>query len=43
MWSIFSYIGKIDPVPKLLKGLRRLEYPGYYSSGIALLNEKKIN
>ena len=41
MCGIVSYIGKKDPVPILLKGLRRLEYRGYDSSGIALLNTHK--
>ena len=43
MCGIVSYIGKKDPVPILLKGLRRLEYRGYDSSGIALLNEKTLH
>ena len=42
MCGIVSYIGKKDPVPILLKGLRRLEYRGYDSSGIALLNSQKL-
>ena len=42
MCGIVNYIGKKDPVPILLKGLRRLEYRGYDSSGIALLNSQKL-
>ena len=42
MCGIVSYIGKKDPVPILLKGLRRLEYRGYDSAGVALLNSKKL-
>ena len=39
MFGIVSNIGPKDTVPILLKGLRRLEYPGYDSAGIALLNK----
>tara|TARA_B100000287_G_scaffold56531_1_gene49655 strand:- start:78 stop:1925 length:1848 start_codon:yes stop_codon:yes gene_type:complete len=42
MCGIVSYIGPKDPIPILLKGLRRLEYRGYDSAGIALLNEKEL-
>ena len=38
MCGIVSYIGKKDPVPILIKGLRRLEYRGYDSAGLALLD-----
>ncbi|SVB23990.1 uncharacterized protein METZ01_LOCUS176844, partial [marine metagenome] len=41
--GIVSYIGKSDPVPILLKGLKRLEYRGYDSSGIAVLDEGNLN
>jgi len=41
--GIVSYIGKSDPVPILLKGLKRLEYRGYDSSGIAMLDEDNLN
>jgi len=41
--GIVSYIGKSDPVPILLKGLKRLEYRGYDSSGIAMLEEDNLN
>ena len=43
MCGIVSYIGKSDPVPILLKGLKRLEYRGYDSSGIAMLEEENLN
>ena len=43
MCGIVSYIGKSDPVPILLKGLKRLEYRGYDSSGIAMLDEDNLN
>ena len=42
MCGITGYIGHRDSVPELLKGLRRLEYRGYDSAGIALLQDNKI-
>lgn len=38
MCGIIGYIGKADAVPILLEGLRRLEYRGYDSAGVAVLN-----
>jgi glucosamine--fructose-6-phosphate aminotransferase (isomerizing) len=38
MCGIVGYIGWQDAAPLLLKGLKRLEYRGYDSAGIALLN-----
>lgn len=38
MCGIVAYVGKKDAYPILLKGLKRLEYRGYDSSGVALLN-----
>lgn len=38
MCGIVAYIGKRDAYPIILKGLKRLEYRGYDSSGVALLN-----
>ncbi len=38
MCGIVGYIGWQDAAPMLLKGLKRLEYRGYDSAGIALLN-----
>ena len=43
MCGIVSYIGNQDPVPILIKGLRRLEYRGYDSAGLALLDGKNLN
>jgi glucosamine--fructose-6-phosphate aminotransferase (isomerizing) len=40
MCGIVGYIGENDATPFLLKGLKRLEYRGYDSSGIAVLGEK---
>ena len=39
MCGIVGYIGKKDAYPILIKGLRRLEYRGYDSAGVALINE----
>jgi glucosamine--fructose-6-phosphate aminotransferase (isomerizing) len=38
MCGIVGYIGSKDAFPILIKGLKRLEYRGYDSAGIALLN-----
>jgi len=37
MCGIVGYIGPKDPVPVLVDGLRRLEYRGYDSAGIAVV------
>jgi glucosamine--fructose-6-phosphate aminotransferase (isomerizing) len=38
MCGIFGYVGRKEAVPILLKGLARLEYRGYDSAGIAVLD-----
>jgi glucosamine--fructose-6-phosphate aminotransferase (isomerizing) len=38
MCGIVAYIGSREAYPVILKGLKRLEYRGYDSSGVALLN-----
>jgi len=43
MCGIVAYIGHKQAYPIILKGLKRLEYRGYDSAGIALLNEGSIN
>jgi glucosamine--fructose-6-phosphate aminotransferase (isomerizing) len=41
MCGIVAYIGHREAYPIVVKGLKRLEYRGYDSAGVALLNEKK--
>jgi glucosamine--fructose-6-phosphate aminotransferase (isomerizing) len=42
MCGIVAYIGKKEAYPILIKGLKRLEYRGYDSAGIALLNNESL-
>lgn len=39
MCGIVGYVGHRDAQPVIIKGLKRLEYRGYDSAGIALLNK----
>ena len=43
MCGIVGYIGAKDAYPILINGLRRLEYRGYDSAGVALYNNEEIN
>lgn len=44
MCGIVGYIGKKEAYPILIKGLKRLEYRGYDSAGVALINcDKQLN
>jgi len=43
MCGIVAYLGKKEAYPVLIKGLKRLEYRGYDSSGVALLDDGDLN
>ena len=43
MCGIVGYTGPREAFPVILKGLKRLEYRGYDSSGVALLNNGHLN
>ena len=38
MCGIVAYVGEKEAYPIIIKGLKRLEYRGYDSAGVALLN-----
>nr|MBI1228751.1 glutamine--fructose-6-phosphate aminotransferase [Cytophagales bacterium] len=39
MCGIVAYTGQREAYPLILKGLKRLEYRGYDSAGVALVNQ----
>jgi glutamine---fructose-6-phosphate transaminase (isomerizing) len=42
MCGIIGYIGDSQAYPFLFNGLKRMEYRGYDSSGIAVINDQKV-
>jgi glucosamine--fructose-6-phosphate aminotransferase (isomerizing) len=43
MCGIVAYIGERDAYPIIIKGLHRLEYRGYDSAGVAIMNQNGLN
>ena len=43
MCGIVGYVGSKDSIPVLLRGLKRLEYRGYDSAGVAVLHENNLH
>jgi len=43
MCGIVAYVGRQEALPIIIKGLKRLEYRGYDSAGVALLNQNGLS
>ncbi|MCR9083356.1 MAG: class II glutamine amidotransferase, partial [Cyclobacteriaceae bacterium] len=43
MCGIVAYVGQQEALPIIIKGLKRLEYRGYDSAGVALLDQKGLS
>jgi glucosamine--fructose-6-phosphate aminotransferase (isomerizing) len=43
MCGIVAYVGRQEAAPLLLEGLRRLEYRGYDSAGLAVISRGRLN
>ena len=43
MCGIVGVVGQVDAAPRLLEALRRLEYRGYDSAGIATVNAGRLD
>ena len=41
MCGIVGYLGFQDPKKMIIEGLKKLEYRGYDSAGVAILNDGK--
>ena len=39
MCGIVGYVGQKQAAPIIMEGLRRLEYRGYDSAGVAVINQ----
>ena len=42
MCGIFGYVGPRNPVPIIMGGLKSLEYRGYDSAGIAVVENDRL-
>ncbi|SNS43633.1 glutamine--fructose-6-phosphate transaminase [Belliella buryatensis] len=43
MCGIVAYVGQQEALPIIIKGLKRLEYRGYDSAGVALIDKRGLN